>query len=482
MKRITLRRVARRFWEVAGGVSVRTKIFGIVLGSAIALSLGFILQTGRTLRHALEQKTQEQGVSIAHDLAARATDIILVNDLYALHQLLAEAQHSFSDVRYAFVVDPDGYVLAHTFGDGFPVDLLPLNSVEPEAHHHLVEIQTNEGLVWDVAVPVFGGKAGTARVGISDSSMRATLGRLMTQLGLTILVVLAGSLLAATFLTWLLTRPILDLVEATEAVAAGDFSARVARWADDEIGDLAVAFNRMAAELGRVDELRREREALRRQLLEGVISVQEEERRRISRELHDSTSQSLTSLIVGLRVLENAADVETMRAQARRIRAVARQTLEDVHNLAVQLRPAVLDDLGLVSALRRHAEEYRQQFDIPVDLQVVGVTEADLPPEVSTALYRIVQEALVNIARYAQAQHVSVLLEQRNGQVTAIIEDDGAGFDAEKTLKVGLRQKKLGLYGMRERAQLLGGTLVVESHPGQGTTLYVRIPLEKNGS
>jgi signal transduction histidine kinase len=470
--------LALRLWNFAGGVSVRTKIFGIVLGSTLLLSLGFILQVRNAFTQILVEKSREQGISIARDVAARSTDLILVNDLYTLHQLLVETQANFPDVRYAFIVDSERHVLAHTFGNGFPPDLLSANTVASDSYQNTVILNTDEGVVWDVAVPIFGGKAGTARVGISEQGVRHTLAALTSSMGFTFLIVLAVSLFAATMLTWILTRPIYELVEATSAIAQGDFSHRVRRWANDEIGDLEVAFNHMAAELGRIDELRREREQLRKQLLEGVIAAQEEERRRIARELHDSTSQSLTSLIVGLQMLENSCDFKQVQSQTQQLRQTVRQTLDEVHSLAVQLRPPVLDDLGLHAALSRYVQEFQGRFHVPVEFQVIGLQPKRLPPGIETAVYRIVQEALTNAAKHADAEHISVLLEEREDLVSAIVEDDGQGFAADEILHSGMEAGKLGLYGMQERAQQLGGSLVIESKPGQGTTIYVRIPIE----
>lgn len=460
-------------WGILGAVSIRTKIFGIVLGSTLLLSLGFALQTRLALQEVLERKSQEHGLSIAQDLAASSTDMILINDLYALHQLLEEAQTSFSDVRYAFVVDPNGYVLAHTFGDGFPADLLEINLLEKDAQHSLLEIQTDEGIIWDVANPIFGGKAGTVRVGISSQSMQETLTKLTTQLGITVMAVLGISLLAATLLTWILTRPILELVSATRALGGGNFSVQVERWANDEIGDLAEAFNQMTLELSWMNEIRAERENLRRQLIEGMITTQEDERKRIARELHDSTSQSLTSLKVGLRSLETICDRPETHQYVKDLRQVLDHTLEEVHALAVQLRPAALDDLGLAAALERYLTEWQAQHGISIDF-VIHTADDRLPEYVETALYRIIQESLTNIFRHAEAQSASVLVERRTNDVITVIEDDGIGFD-ESEANSGSR---LGLLGMRERTELLGGNLTIESAPQKGTSLFIRIPIQ----
>lgn len=468
----TWQTLVSRFWRIAGSVNVRTKIMGIVLGGTILLSVALTLQVLHSLSRVLEDELRARGVSISRDLAARSTDLILVNNLYALHQLLIETQSNNPDVRYAFLLDNEGQVLVHTFGEGFPAGLAELNPVSPEDYQRTVLLETPEGMVFDIAVPVFGGKAGTARVGISNLGVRRVLLDLASQVALTTAIVLALSLLAATFLTFILTRPILELLDATRAISRGDFSHRVRRWANDEIGELAEAFNQMALELKRMDELRTEREALRRQLLERVIAAQEEERRRISRELHDSTSQSLTSLMVGLRTLDGICDSPQVHLQVKELRSVTEQVLDDVHNLAIQLRPAVLDDLGLAAALERLAQEWSRRHHIRADV-LVHVGGERLPEGVETALYRIIQEALTNVARHAQANSVSVLVERRPKDVVAVIEDDGVGFDAALMRSEG----HLGLAGIRERAELLGGSLTIESAPGNGTTLYIQIPL-----
>jgi signal transduction histidine kinase len=297
------------------------------------------------------------------------------------------------------------------------------------------------------------------------------LSTLTAQLLLTILMVSTTGILVAIFLTWILTRPILALVNATQSVAKGDFTPRVTRWANDEIGDLADAFNTMTEELARTDELRREREVLRRQLLEKVIATQEDERRRIARELHDSTSQNLTSLIVGLRVMETNCAQCAAQSKATDLRQVASKTLDEVHDLSMRLRPRVLDDLGLAAALERLAHDWQARYKIPVDV-VIQLSER-LPGEVETAIYRIIQETLTNVVRHARARSASILVERHDNIVRAIVEDDGIGFD----VNTNHGERHLGLMGMRERAELLNGTLTVESASEHGTSIFIEIPL-----
>jgi signal transduction histidine kinase len=234
---------------------------------------------------------------------------------------------------------------------------------------------------------------------------------------------------------------------------------------------LAAAFNAMTRSLAQADRERAEREQLRANYIRRVITAQEDERKRIARELHDSTSQALTSLLVGLRHLEEATDPDTAHQRIGEIRKTVNATLDEVHALAWQLRPSVLDDLGLAAALQRYIADYQTRYGIQVDYAARNLAER-LPVEVETTLYRVIQEGLTNIARHARAHNASILIEQRAASVRVIVEDNGVGFDVEQ---VG--GKRLGLQGIHERVQLLGGKLVIESQPGQGTSLFIEIPL-----
>lgn len=467
-----------RIWAIAGAVSIRTKILGIVLGLVLLLGLTVTFQVRAALTKAMEVQLEEQAVSVTRDLAARSTDLILINNLYGLHQLLRDTQANNANVRYAFIVSPQATVIAHTFGSGFPDALLEANTALQTEHHRAIRLDTDEGQVWDVAVPVFDGRLGTARVGLSETSLRRTIDSITGQLLLTTVLVSIIGITAAAFLTWVLTRPVLHLVKAAQSIGHGDFTQHVPRWANDEIGELSDAFNAMTAALARAEIERAEREQLRAQYVSGVIAAQEEERKRIARELHDSTSQSLSSLLLGLRTLIDTYEQSEARERVEELRTIAARALEDVHALALQLRPSVLDDLGLPAALERHIADCRRRYALGIDLAMTGFDGHRLLPEVETALYRIVQESLTNVARHAQAKTASVFIERREHVVRAIIEDDGKGFDPETASK---QEGHLGLYGIRERAELLGGTLTIESGLGRGASLFIEIPLPHNG-
>ncbi|MFN3477203.1 MAG: ATP-binding protein, partial [Candidatus Methylomirabilales bacterium] len=326
--------------------------------------------------------------------------------------------------------------------------------------------------------PILEGKAGVVHVGLSQGRLQAAVAHRIWSIAIMGSFVLAIGLLVAYALATLLTRPILKLVEMTKAIGRGDLKWRAPIWAKDEIGELGDAFNAMTAELERFWEELRRKEEVRTQLLERVISAQEEERRRIARELHDETGQSLTSLALGLQALEEVRSLEEVKARTVELRALVAKTLEEVHHLARVLRPSILDDLGLVAALERLAKGYEATTGLRIDFYAQGFDGKRLFPHLETALYRIVQEALTNVVKHAQARNVSVLLERRGRIVIAVVEDDGRGFDVAAVRHSRGDGKGLGLIGIEERVSLLGGTLTVESRPGMGTTVVVKIPLE----
>ena len=219
---------------------------------------------------------------------------------------------------------------------------------------------------------------------------------------------------------------------------------------------------------------RKKTEVTRLGLMKSLISAEDEERRRIARELHDETGQSLTALLVGLRAIEDQAVTLDVRASAQRLRSVAAQTMDNVGRLARGLHPSVLDDMGLAAAARRYVGDYARTFKgVTVDLQLDDLPAGRLPPLAQTTLYRILQEALTNVARHARAGRVEVELALQEAILELVVRDDGVGFDAGAALK---EASGLGLHGMRERVALLDGSVEIESQLRQGTTVRVRIP------
>jgi signal transduction histidine kinase len=259
--------------------------------------------------------------------------------------------------------------------------------------------------------------------------------------------------------------PLLVRDEAIGVIVAHDKQGVDARFTEEDLR-LAEIF---AARAAVAVELRQRvaRDALRR-----VVNAQELERRRLARELHDETGQALTSILLGLRGLEDVKDEAALKAAVGEARELVRSTLQDVRRLAVELRPKALDDFGLVAALERLTDNFAEQTGFAVEFVSSLPGDGRFPPEVESALYRLVQESLTNIVKHAQAKSVSIVLTRKPDSVSVLVEDDGVGFDPGRDTGDGI-----GLLGMRERVGLFGGRVVLESRPGAGTTVVAEVPV-----
>jgi PAS domain S-box-containing protein len=219
---------------------------------------------------------------------------------------------------------------------------------------------------------------------------------------------------------------------------------------------------------------RQRNERARTELLGRMVFAQEDERRRIAREMHDQFGEQLTALGLRIRTLKEAcAGKSDLSAQVEALEQVAQQLDRDVDHLVWELRPTALDDLGLRAALANYVQDWSLRVSVSAELHTAGLTTERLASEIETTLYRIAQEALNNIAKHARAGHVEIILERRADHVSLVVEDDGVGFDLSG---MDADRRGFGLLGMQERAALVGATLHIESAPGEGTTVLVRMP------
>ena len=287
-------------------------------------------------------------------------------------------------------------------------------------------------------------------------------------------ILTAGVVVAAVFFLvagWIgasVTRPALELAAAVGAIGGGARGARVAVRSADEIGDLALAFNRMSEELERTTVSKVELEVLAQRL----ITAQEDERRRIGRELHDDLVQRIAATAIDVGTLErHAAVTPDLREGLVRVKQTLAALSGDVHGLSRRVHPALLDDLGLAAALEAECRACVERGGPPVEARI-DIVPSELDADVTLAVYRIVQEALRNIWQHAGATDVHLSLAPHQAGVRLVVEDDGRGFERPR---VGTR-RGLGLSSMEERTRLLGGTFTISSTPGHGTRVDVVLP------
>jgi two-component system sensor histidine kinase UhpB len=281
--------------------------------------------------------------------------------------------------------------------------------------------------------------------------------------GITLTLLVNYVVLKAAFL------PLASLERAFDAVRHGDVTARATHVAfgDPDVDQLIDTMNSM------LDGLEQYREQVR-WLSRKVLTAQEEERLRIARELHDETAQSLTSLLIGLRVLEKATSPREMSLRIAELRTETGRTLSEVRKMAVDLRPSTLDDLGLAAALQWYTDDFARRTRTSVSFHSVGL-EKRLPDDVEVVVYRIVQEAMTNVAKHAEANHIDVSVGRDRNVVLASVADNGIGFDVDQIMSS--RERGLGLFGMQERVSLVGGSLHLTSKLGEGTRVALEVPL-----
>jgi signal transduction histidine kinase len=290
-----------------------------------------------------------------------------------------------------------------------------------------------------------------------------------------------------------LIHPLQDLVRAMRRVKAGDLAVNIPVWAHDEIGEVQEEFNLMVKDLRESNatlvQQRQELEKLNQensqllnelgsknsrleQLLHHAISAQEAERKRLARELHDETGQSLTSILLRLKVLQSETDLDVIQDRLNGLRYLTNQTLEEVRRLALDLRPMALDDLGLVPAIRWYVQQYSERNSLDIKLNVAENIQR-LPADLEIVLYRAVQEGLTNITRHAQAKNATINLERLPSSVWLTITDNGKGIQPGSNNRGGM-----GLEGMRERVMLVGGKLRLDSTQGIGTQIVIELPVQ----
>lgn len=317
-----------------------------------------------------------------------------------------------------------------------------------------------------------------------------------------------SALVVALFLSWgmarSLVRPIGQLNAAAQSISQGDLSQPTPELGSDEIGELSRSLDAMRIALKKsLDEMQdwnteleakvevrtkqledsyreiERKEAARGELLRKILTAQEEERKRIARELHDETTQSLLGLLMKLEAAgktpSEASSIDSDMLMD--VKNLAVETLDNVRRIIHDLRPSVLDDLGLLSAIRWYAEARFGSVAIKARVELTG-EDRSLAPEIETALFRVVQEAIANIVRHAEAHNAVISVELEDAAVRIEVEDDGKGFDVEAIRRQADKAVGLGLLGMEERIALLGGRFQIESNPGGGTRLVIEVPLD----
>lgn len=449
------------------------KIFGIGVLVAVVFGTIMLFHTRSSMSISLYRNLEDLAVSEARSLGANLDLAMATGDLVSIQKVLTQALQRIPDLRYILVRDTDGRIIAHTFARAVPYDLIPLHPSADRFISSVRLLESNEGKIIEVTHPIIEGHGGLLQVGMLDhmvvAEVAAVTRSVLYGLGISLIICFA----LAHILTHLLTYPIQHLKKASQQIKEGDFTARSEVFSSDEIGQLAESFNQMAESLQQYRQEVEDKENARLTLLKKIVHVQEEVRKVLSQELHDEVGQSLLAILL---TIQSQCKYRGLNGTVcNELEAKLRDLVGKIHRLAWGMRPSILDDSGLEIALARFLEEAEKHSGINIDYQYTCLPDRKrIPDTIEVTLYRIAQEAMANIVRHANAGQVSVVVLQRKNEVTLIIEDNGCGFDIQRVRG----DTCMGLTGMRERATLQDGTWDIESTPGHGTTVRVRIPLD----
>lgn len=467
----------RKFIEKLLSVSIFVKILGIPLSMVLLLAAGTIFTTNKILHSTLVKQLDADALRAAEGVSSELAELMAVNDEFSIHRLLNDLLKNNKDIVYALVSGRDGSLLYSTVEGGVTGEFLSVHKANNTAAsiEHLV---TESGYVRDIAVPVLGGSLGTFRAGFSEKRIRREIEQRTWQL----ITLISGISLIGFVISYMITnilyRPITSLTSAVARVGHGDFTVRLKPQMVDEIGQLTIAFNKMAENLYNANRNLRSKERVRLQLMKKIITSQEEERVRISRDLHDKAGQLLTSMKVGLKSIETASESAALKRKLERFRLLLNDSLEELHTLSVELRPPLLQDFGLFKAVKKYAEDFEKNHGIKVSYRVAFRGECRLSYPVEIGIYRVIQEAFTNTAKHAKADAVKLSFEKSGRRLVMHYSDNGAGFTRERLFQ-DTGRKTLGVMGMEERLHVIGGNFSINSAPGKGTQICAKIPLSK---
>lgn len=486
-----------KLWQRLQRLSLYYKVNGLIIGMLLLCSLiiGFIMI--QSTSRLLDSQMERRGTEIASYIAALSSNDILIEDHFSISDRLNKTKTNNEEVRYILVTDSAGRILAHTFNGPLPQGLPPVLLPPPPPldttlyadippSHQISRFSSNEGPIREISVPIEGGDIGFVRVGMSEKTTQILLGQKFNEIILTTLLICFLAGIGATHMAFVLVQPVHNLSLAARQIQDGNYEVHADVRVEDEVGRLAKVFNAMALSLrekelenNRLLEELRAKETLRASLMNKLFTVQEDERRRISRELHDETGQSMASLLAYMKVLLAKLTSDEQKDLLMGARDVAINVLEGLRKMAVELRPPVLDYLGIVAALEKYTQNFGQQHHLTMNFTSPG-DKLVVSNDIALALYRILQESLTNIAKHADASRVDIELTKTFEHVKMVIRDDGQGIHAD-ALAVALENNRLGVFGMQERAELLGGSLAFRSSHNRGTTVIVILPMGSDG-
>jgi len=425
----------------------------------------------RTFYKFNSDQLNELSLSIAKELSYQSVNYILDNDIFGLTKILDDSKKSNADLLYAFVETPNKQIFASTFHNVFPKSLLNVNNYDFKKTS-IREIKTNLGPVIDVKEPILNGDLGILRVGVSTKHSENVVNSVIISILLIIILGIFISVIFASIITYLIMKPIFLLKKATKEISNGNYSIKVnsSKFYDD-LGGLIESFNSMTEKLNFLEKEREKKEILLKEFVNKIINAQEEERKRISRELHDELGQFFAYLKMRIKLVEESNSFDEAKKILVELKKHLTKEVNLIHDMAKNLRPSILDEMGLSKAIEYYLNDIVVKNGIDYSFNTFNIEQRRFDSHIETSIYRVAQEAVLNVVKHSKASFLKVFLEWHEGVLHGIIEDNGIGFDVNQKNNQGF-----GIYCMKERITMLGGNFEINSDNENGTVIIFSVP------
>ncbi|RZD15736.1 MAG: HAMP domain-containing protein [Candidatus Acididesulfobacter guangdongensis] len=462
----------KNIFEKLYSVSLRNKIISLIILITLLIGLFTVTYTYYVFNKESNLQLKVLSKTLAEDLSYQSVHYIKKNNIINLMKVIRNMRYRNKDIRYIFIENNKGKVIASTFENGFPLKLLKIHN-DRFKKISVVELKNMYGGVWDTSYPILKGKLGVVRVGILTKYSRIIANSFIGSLAVVIILIIFINIIIFSTLITFITKPIVKLTNGLKNVGGGDLTVELEEVKNNyELSEAIHAFNKMIKRLRDAETIKLEKSKLMKEFTKKIMDAHEEERKRISRQLHDQIGQILANIKIRLKILENSDGINNkIKNDIKILRDNLSNDIELVHSMAKNLRPAIIDELGLFNAINYYIDDFVKISGIKVKSDFIGQSSCcRLQPEIEIAIYRIVQEALLNVVSHSKATFVRIILECNKNEFRGVIEDNGIGFNYKKG-----NVENLGLYGMIERAELLNGRLDIKSEKGNGTTITFNV-------
>jgi signal transduction histidine kinase len=467
-------------WKKFIDVSIKIKLIGLAMLTTLFLAFIIVYFLLSFYNGEISHDSEYMSMVIGRRISEDSANFIAGMKYNKLKILFKKEIKYNKNILYIFYRNKNGGVIAYAFHKGFYGNIVKNMLLLNNKRNRISVVKYNNdlyGKIMDVSFPASKGELGVVRVGISLNRMKNSFFKEESPLFLKNIIIILILIFIFIYLifkiiAWWFLTPVVKLQKAVEKIKSGNYDIKITAKGDDEIGKLTNSFSEMALILKEAEHERIKNEDLRNDFIKKIIDAQEDERKKISRNLHDSFGQFLSSLKIRLRILDDCGDAGEIKSKIRQIRDDLTEGINLIHDMVKNLRPSMLDEVGLINAVKQYiADIVKNNQPMKIDFYPVNFDDSALDKNLEVNIYRIIQESILNVISHAYANSITIILERFEGKIRGIIEDNGKGFGC-----CGEDCEHLGIDGMKERAKLFGGELTVESEKNLGTIVKFYIP------